>query len=92
MANRLGCRSPRSKSGNSADQCACGRSTFAALILRPRRELGLNQTGLAAALGVPANTMRVWGRGKSLPCAKRRETMVRRIAELRTLSSQIPPD
>jgi DNA-binding transcriptional regulator YiaG len=57
-------------------------STFAALILRTRRALGLNQPAFAAALGVPANTMRLWERGKTLPCNQRRELVEGRVDEL----------
>ena len=62
-------------------------TTFAALMLRSRRELGLRQPDFAAAIDIPANTMRAWEWGKSLPAAKRRELVESRIVELLTMAS-----
>ena len=54
--------------------------TFGELIRRTRRTLGLNQTGVAKALGVPTQSLRMWERGLYKPKAERQRLLEARLA------------
>jgi len=56
--------------------------TFGELIGRTRRTLGLNQPGIAKALGVPTQSLRMWERGRYLPKGERQRLLEARIAAL----------
>jgi transcriptional regulator with XRE-family HTH domain len=56
--------------------------SFAELLLRTRRTLGLHQATLAEQLGVPFNTLHAWERGLFGPSPERRTLVERRIEEL----------
>ena len=57
-------------------------TTFGELIGRTRRTLGLNQTGIAKALGVPTQSLRMWERGCYMPKEERRRLLEARIVAL----------
>jgi DNA-binding transcriptional regulator YiaG len=56
--------------------------TFAESIRRTRRTLGLNQPGIAKALGVPTPTLRAWERGLYQPAQPRMELLEARMEAL----------
>ena len=59
--------------------------TFADLIRRTRRTLGLNQPGIAKALGVPTPSLRPWERGLCEPTAERKRLLEKKLEALLVL-------
>lgn len=53
--------------------------TFAALIKRSRRQLGLSQGLFSRAIDVPVDTLRLWEQAKSRPTRSRTGSVVRQI-------------
>jgi DNA-binding transcriptional regulator YiaG len=56
--------------------------TFAERVRRTRRTLGLNQPGIAKALGVPTPTLRAWEQGLYEPKDERRREIEVRLSML----------
>ena len=59
-------------------------TTFGELIGRTRRTLGLNQTGIAKALGVPTQSLRMWERDRYMPKPERLRLLEAKIDVLIT--------